>query len=52
MTEDVQFWKWITINTVALVTDSAVYHWSMEGMNFKSIHYAIVSCVTVSLPCG
>ena len=32
MTEDVQFWKWITINTVALVTDSAVYHWSMEGM--------------------
>lgn len=32
MTEDVQFWKWITVNTVALVTDTAVYHWSMEGM--------------------
>jgi len=31
MTEDVQFWKWITINTVALATDTAVYHWSMEG---------------------
>ena len=31
MTEDVQFWKWITVNTVVLATDSAVYHWSMEG---------------------
>jgi clathrin heavy chain len=31
MTEDVQFWKWISVNTVALVTDTAVYHWSMEG---------------------
>lgn len=25
------FWKWISVNTVALVTDTAVYHWSMEG---------------------
>jgi len=32
MTEDVQFWKWITVNTVALATDTAVYHWSMEGL--------------------
>ena len=31
MTEEVQFWKWISINTVALVTDAACYHWSMEG---------------------
>ena len=31
MTEDVQFWKWISVNTVALATDTAVYHWSMEG---------------------
>ena len=31
MTEEVQFWKWISINTVALVTDNACYHWSMEG---------------------
>lgn len=31
MTEDVVFWKWISINTLALVTESAVYHWSMEG---------------------
>ena len=31
--EDVVFWKWISVNTIALVTESAVYHWSMEGKN-------------------
>ena len=31
MPEDVVFWKWINVNTVALVTEGAVYHWSMEG---------------------
>lgn len=31
MTEEVQFWKWISVNTVALVTDNACYHWGMEG---------------------
>uniref|UniRef100_A0A5F8H8F9 Clathrin heavy chain n=1 Tax=Monodelphis domestica TaxID=13616 RepID=A0A5F8H8F9_MONDO len=31
MAEEVTFWKWVSVNTVALVTDTAVYHWSMEG---------------------
>ena len=31
MTDDVIFWKWISVNTVALVTETAAYHWSMEG---------------------
>ncbi|XP_017771564.1 PREDICTED: clathrin heavy chain [Nicrophorus vespilloides] len=31
MAEDVIFWKWISLNTLALVTETAVYHWSMEG---------------------
>jgi len=31
MNEDVVFWKWITVNTLGLVTDACVYHWSMEG---------------------
>ncbi|XP_013781374.1 clathrin heavy chain 1-like [Limulus polyphemus] len=31
MNEDVIFWKWISLNTVALVTETAVFHWSMEG---------------------
>ncbi|XP_047097901.1 clathrin heavy chain [Schistocerca piceifrons] len=31
MAEDVIFWKWISLNTLALVTETSVYHWSMEG---------------------
>lgn len=30
MDEDVVFWKWINVNTIALVTETTVYHWSME----------------------
>lgn len=31
MTDDVVFWKWISPNTLALVTETSVFHWSMEG---------------------
>ncbi|XP_075219017.1 clathrin heavy chain [Lycorma delicatula] len=31
MTDDVIFWKWISLNTLALVTETSVFHWSMEG---------------------
>ncbi len=31
MVEEVTFWKWISVNTIALVTEKAVYHWTMEG---------------------
>jgi clathrin heavy chain len=31
MTEDCIFWKWISVNTIGIVTEQAVYHWSMEG---------------------
>ena len=31
MTEEVLFWKWVTVNTIGIVTDACVYHWSMEG---------------------
>lgn len=31
MTEDVTFWKWISLNTLVLVTETSVFHWSMEG---------------------
>lgn len=31
MNEDVVFWKWINVNTLGLVTEASVYHWSMEG---------------------
>jgi clathrin heavy chain len=31
MNEDVIFWKWINSKTIGLITDNAVYHWSMDG---------------------
>ncbi|KAJ2614259.1 Clathrin heavy chain [Coemansia sp. RSA 1365] len=31
MTEDVQFWRWISPFDIAMVTDKSVYHWSIEG---------------------
>ena len=29
MNEDVVFWKWISNDTLGLVTDSSVYHWNI-----------------------
>ncbi|OAQ24879.1 clathrin, heavy polypeptide, isoform CRA_a [Linnemannia elongata AG-77] len=31
MHDDVEFWKWISLKSLALVTSTSVYHWSMEG---------------------
>lgn len=31
MDSAVVFWKWLDAKTIAIVTDSAVYHWSMDG---------------------
>lgn len=41
MQDDVVFWKWISPNTLALVTETSVFHWSMEGNFFhlKRITY-------------
>jgi clathrin heavy chain len=33
LTDPVVFWKWISPATVAMVTGSAVFHWSMEGQS-------------------
>ena len=41
MVDDVVFWKWINLNTVALVTETAVFHWSMEG----EVHTSNESCI-------
>ncbi|EJD47981.1 clathrin heavy chain [Auricularia subglabra TFB-10046 SS5] len=30
MNEDVVFWKWISTSTLGLVTETAVYHWSIS----------------------
>lgn len=31
MHEEVVFWKWVSTKTIGLVTEAAVYHWSLEG---------------------
>ena len=31
MQSPVVFWKWMDPKTIAIVTDQAVYHWSMDG---------------------
>ncbi|MCP9257506.1 Clathrin heavy chain [Dirofilaria immitis] len=31
MSEDVIFWKWVNVNTIALVSETAAYHWSLQG---------------------
>jgi len=31
MQDDVIFWKWINEKMIAMVTETVVYHWSMEG---------------------
>ena len=31
MTEECLFWKWISVNTIGIVTEVSVYHWDMEG---------------------
>jgi len=31
MNEDVTFWKWINEKTIGLVTETSVYHWSIDS---------------------
>ncbi|KAL1921362.1 uncharacterized protein VTP21DRAFT_11078 [Calcarisporiella thermophila] len=31
MHDDVTFWKWISVKTIGIVTESSVYHWSIDS---------------------
>jgi clathrin heavy chain len=33
MAEDVLFWKWISVDTLGLVTETAVFHWNVFDTN-------------------
>ena len=33
MSEDVLFWKWISVDSLGLVTDTAIYHWNVFAPN-------------------
>lgn len=30
-TEEINFWKWINADTIGIVTEASVYHWSLSG---------------------
>jgi clathrin heavy chain len=51
-TEDVVFWKWISVNTIGLVTEAAVYHWSMEGdsspVKMFDRHQSLAGCQIIN----
>lgn len=52
LTEDVIFWKWINVNTIGLVTETGVYHWSMEGLSFLlSKRNRALTIYTIALSC-
>ena len=56
MVDDVIFWKWISENMIALVTETTVYHWSMEGdsqpVKIFDRHSSLAGCqVLWTLPC-
>ncbi|XP_016996056.1 clathrin heavy chain [Drosophila takahashii] len=56
MTEDVVFWKWISLNTLALVTETSVYHWSMEGDSMPQKmfdrHSSLNGCQIINYRCN
>lgn len=56
MTEDVVFWKWISLNTLALVTETSVYHWSMEGdstpVKMFDRHSSLNGCQIINYRCN
>lgn len=29
MNEDIAFWKWVSVDTLGLVTDTGIYHWNV-----------------------
>ena len=52
MVDDVIFWKWISENMIALVTETTVYHWSMEGdsqpVKIFDRHSSLAGCQVLS----
>ena len=36
--EKVAFWRWISPNTIAIVTSTSVFHWDMQGGSSSPVH--------------
>lgn len=52
MNEDVEYWKWISEDTLGLVTDSSVYHWDINDASQAAPVkvFARHNCLSVGLP--
>ena len=52
MPDDVIFWKWVNLNTIGIVTETVVYHWSMEGdsqpVQMFERHASLVGCQIIN----
>ncbi|CAF2828360.1 unnamed protein product [Rotaria sp. Silwood2] len=52
MTEDCIFWKWVSVNAIGIVTETSVYHWSMEGdsqpVKMFDRHQSLVGCQIIN----
>jgi clathrin heavy chain len=52
MTEDCIFWKWVSINTIGIVTETCVYHWSTEGdsqpVKMFDRHASLLGCQIIN----
>jgi len=55
MQDDVIFWKWISEKMIALVTETVVYHWSMEGdaqpVKMFERHSSLSGCQIINYRC-
>ena len=52
MNEDVAFWKWISQSAIGIVTETAVFHWNMEGesqpQKMFDRHSSLVGCQIIN----
>jgi len=55
MQDEVIFWKWINEKMIALVTETVVYHWSMEGdaqpVKMFDRHSSLSGCQIINYRC-
>jgi clathrin heavy chain len=55
LTDDVIFWKWINVNTIAMVTENSVFHWSIEGdstpVTVFERHSSLAGCQIINYRC-
>ncbi len=55
MSDAVVFWKWIDSNTIAMITNTTVYHWSLDGpeepVKVFDRHSNLADCQIINYRC-